>query len=216
MDGVERTAQCALDCVPQHRLVVNSFYWSKMVSMDSEFLEVLKAEREIKNVMHSYVRGCDRKDYARVRDAYHDDAFDDHGPLKDFKPGLMDWIQNYNKDTHQMAHLISEPYIEWHGEIALVETYCLLIQQMSAKVGDQENSQRYCTQAVRYADRFEKREGKWRIAHRVVVFEAIRDEEVVPPLPGAVYIMPEWTQAVRSLEDPIYSVLTAKAERSTS
>ncbi|RUW36315.1 nuclear transport factor 2 family protein [Mesorhizobium sp. M1E.F.Ca.ET.041.01.1.1] len=181
-----------------------------MTATDVEFLEILTAEREIKNVMHSYVRGCDRKDYDRVRDAYHEDAFDDHGPIKALKPGLMEWIQNYNKDTHQMMHLISEPYIEWHGQIASVETYCLLIQQMNSTVGDQENSPRYCTQAVRYADRFEKHDGKWRIAHRVVIYEAIRDEEATPPPAGAVYILPEWTKAVRSLQDPIYTVLTAK------
>ena len=179
------------------------------MSEEEEFIELLRAEREIKNVIHSYVRGCDRKDYDRVKDAYHDDAFDDHGPVKVYKNELMEWIQKYNVDTHQMMHLIGEPYIEWYGEIASVETYCLLIQQMNATIDGQENSSRYCTIAVRYADRFDKRDGRWRIAHRVVIYEAIRDEASTTPPEGARYIRPEFTRAVRSLQDPIYGIVDA-------
>ena len=181
---------------------------------DSEFLEILKAEREIKNVMHSYVRGCDRKDYGRVRAAYHDDAFDDHGPIKAHTNELMEWIQKYNTATHQMMHLISEPYIEWHGQVAAVETYCLLIQQMNATVEGQAESPRYVTIACRYADRFEKRNGQWRIAHRVVIYEAIRDVlGIVSPPEGARFVRRDFTAAVRSQKDTIYGIATAHPPR---
>ena len=45
-------------------------------------LEKLKDQFDIREAIEAYVHGCDRADRDAVADIYHEDGFDDHGPLK--------------------------------------------------------------------------------------------------------------------------------------
>jgi hypothetical protein len=51
----------------------------------------------------------------------------------------------------------------------------------------------------RYLDRFERRDGEWRIAHRKVIFDSMRSRpsQEVP-------IKPNWIRGQRDSSDPIY------------
>ena len=156
-----------------------------------------------------YIRGCDRRDYDLVRAAYHPDAYDDHGPYKGGPEGLIDWVQKYNKEAYQMMHHCSPCHIEIDGNKALVETYCILLQEMKAIVNGTE-SLRQIVIPLRYVDRFEKRDGSWKIAHRVVVYEQLIDEPLeAQKVEGQRRLGPAYTQALRSQEDPVYKVMNA-------
>ena len=42
-------------------------------------LQTLIDKQALAELVHSYCRACDRRDFALVRTLYHDDAIDDHG-----------------------------------------------------------------------------------------------------------------------------------------
>jgi len=66
------------------------------------------------------------------------------------------------KDSRQTMHMIGNSSIELDGNVAYGETYCLSVHD-----GGKDHQAVY----NRYVDRFEKRDGKWAIASRKVVFD---------------------------------------------
>ena len=61
------------------------------------------------------------------------------------------------------------------GDVAHVETYAIVVEEKRA--GDDV---RQLIANSRYIDRFEKRDGDWRIAHRIVVTDSARTDTVTP------------------------------------
>lgn len=168
-----------------------------------DFLETLAAEREITRVLLTYCRGSDRKDLELMRAAYHDDAYDDHGPFKGQIDDYMAWAAKNHERFHQMMHQAGPPLIEIRGATALAETYCLLFQHLKATEPGQPGAK--VTMGCRYVDKFEKRNGQWKIAHRVVAYEWLKKEwgsEEFAPLP----VSGDFTVAQRSKEDPVYTL----------
>ena len=71
-----------------------------------------------------------------------------------------------------MQHLLGSTYIEFgpQGDVAFVETYVWTFARV------QQGDQRTDTfTGGRLVDRFERRDGAWRIAHRRTVFDWNRD-----------------------------------------
>ncbi|WP_422369680.1 nuclear transport factor 2 family protein [Pelagibius sp.] len=100
-------------------------------------------------------------------------------------------------------------HIELHGDVAAVETCCILLQQMTATV-DGVQGHRQIVIPLRYVDPFEKRDGAWRIVHRIVVYEQLSDEPLLlEKAEGQRRLGPQFTQAQRSKDDPIFSILHA-------
>jgi SnoaL-like domain len=130
-------------------------------------LETLEADYQIRQVLGRYARGIDRKDRDLVRSCYHPDATDQHltysGSAEGYIAGL--WSKDRFRTTH---HHLGSPYIQVSGDVAQVETYCTSSHIVRR---DEEGPERAWILWVRYEDRFEKRDGEWRIADRVVRFD---------------------------------------------
>lgn len=132
---------------------------------------------DILDVMQRYARGVDRGDMDLIRSSYHPDAYDDHVEYKGDVDGLIAWLEQRFHGVDNSTHFIGNCLIEFADEdTALVETYYnsrrirLPTAQEAATL--QPNDQ-ICRQSWgRYIDRFERRNGEWRIAHRVVVLES--------------------------------------------
>ena len=168
-----------------------------------ELLETLADERAITRVLQLYCRGSDRKDLPLMRQAYHDDAYDDHGPFKGHIDDYMVWAAANHERFAQLMHHIAPPTIEIRGTTAVVETYCLLFQHLNPVAPGAPSEK--ITMGCRYVDRFEKRAGLWKIAHRVVAYEWLRKEwfsEEFAPFP----ISGDFTVAQRSAQDPVYTL----------
>ncbi len=54
--------------------------------------------------------------------------------------------------------------------------------------------------SARYLDRFEKRNGEWRVAHRTLVFGDIVSEAMKAPQ----HFPPEFTEQKHGMDDPLY------------
>ena len=175
-----------------------------MTSDESQvLLETLAAEREITRSILSYCRGSDHKDLALMRAAYHDDGFDDHGPFRGNVDDYIAWAAGNHERFHQMMHHVGPPMIEIRGDVAVAETYCLLFQHLKATDAGLPGAK--VTMGCRYVDKFEKRSGVWKIAHRVVAYHWLKKEwqleEFAPNNIGAGF-----TTAQRSHDDPVFTL----------
>lgn len=126
-------------------------------------------KQEIYEVLTRYCRGVDRGDVEMIKSVYHEDAIDDHGIFKGRGKDFAEWIVDFLKDIRQCQHLIGNVQIELDGDVAWSETYCLSIS---------DDGERHQTVFNRYIDRFERRNGEWLIAHRLIAFDISRSDPV--------------------------------------
>jgi len=141
-------------------------------------IQKLLDEQAIREVVHRYCRGVDRRQFEVVRSCYHPDATDDHGAYKGGVDGFIaharEGLVRYERTMHFMGNL--------HIEVldagrAHSEAYTIAFHRLGPR-GD--TPARDHVVGFRYVDDFEKREGEWRIARRVCVFEWTRTDPVAP------------------------------------
>lgn len=121
-------------------------------------------EVAIAQVLARYARGIDRLDLDLVRSCYHPDATEDRGRFRGGVDEFIAWLEETLTGMEATWHLVGVPVIEVEGDVAYSEAYCLGIQYMP---GAEEANLIPC----RYCDRFERRDGEWRIARRIAVYE---------------------------------------------
>lgn len=138
-------------------------------------LQGLLDHKAVCEVVMEYARGIDRGDIELVRSCYHPDAFDDHGPFR----GTLDEFIPYVEETTALLdfsnHFIMNQLVDLDGDTAWVESYCLAVHRLLPT--DQFPLCDW-TVNVRYYDRMERREGKWKIADRRVLWDGIRFDPV--------------------------------------
>lgn len=160
----------------------------------------------IRHATAVYCRGIDRLDGDLIREAYHPDAYDDHGPFKGGRDDFVDWIVPFLREHYvSTSHHMTSQHIDLRGDHALVETYAIVAQEKKAIDGRR-------TQLIantRYVDRFEKRDGVWRVARRTVVVDSARSDEI-GAWEGA-HSMSTMTPGTRDRNDPIYRLLEDNA-----
>jgi ketosteroid isomerase-like protein len=133
-------------------------------------LQELLDKQAIREVTMRYCRGVDRGDAAMVSSAYHPDAFDDHSGHRfsgeTVGPGLVEWMKRI---THGSTHHITTQTIELDGDTAGCESYYTAFHYATA-----DGAEVVTNTVGRYVDRFERRNGEWKISHRVVILETAR------------------------------------------
>jgi ketosteroid isomerase-like protein len=160
--------------------------------------ETLLDREAIREAMARYCRGVDRLDADLIRSAYHPDAFDDHGPFKGSRDEFVAWVVPFlRREYVSTSHHLTTQSIEVQGDVAYAETYAVVVQEK--QVGPE------VLQLVansRYVDRFERRDGDWRIAHRIVVTDSARTDTIAP-WQGTSPIS-SMTRGTRAPTDPVY------------
>lgn len=163
-----------------------------MGSPFSDFLAELEARTAIEDQLKRFARAVDRQDWKLARELYHDDAFDDHGFFKGPPDPFLAHIARMHEVQDHSMHFNTNVLIEFQStERAFVETYVLVLQRFKDK---------RVTASARYLDRFEKRGGAWRVAHRTLVF----GDMVSEPLDKAVSFPAGWVEQKHSMQDPLY------------
>jgi len=129
-------------------------------------IQWLLDREQIRDAINRYARGLDRHDKLLIASAFWPDAQINYGT--DFT-GLRDefvhWVVaddavKFIAHTHNMVNQI----IEFDGNTAHVETYLIGIDQF-------RNDKAVQVIAFRYVDRYEKRNGEWRILVREVLID---------------------------------------------
>jgi hypothetical protein len=137
-------------------------------------LEILGAHIEIRQVLYRYCRGVDRGDEALIRSVYHPDATDDHGAWKgrgvDFAAYIVDSL---DKQEGVSQHHITNVLIDLDGDKASVESYFLAFHPYTP---GEDRQEKIAFVGGRYLDRFERRDGEWRISDRKVLLDWTRSD----------------------------------------
>jgi hypothetical protein len=169
---------------------------------------------EITDVMYRWCRAIDRLDMDAVRQVFHPDAIDNHGPFVGGVEELIAWLSDRHRTIPFSMHLVSNILIEFAtADSALVETYIFATLRYSAEGkaalavftggagGGRAGTATDSFAWARYIDRFERRNGEWRIARRTVAF----DSSLMADVPANAPVFdPNWAVGRRDENDPIY------------
>ena len=144
-------------------------------------LEILLAKDAIDAVAKRYCRGIDRCDADLIKSAYHPDAYDDHGRFKgnawEFADGAAVSLRRYLATMHSiMNHAITD--IDLDAGTAKGEIYCIAYH-----LRETDGRRIVDVWWGRYLDRYERREGDWRISERIVVHEWTQEVPIEHPMP---------------------------------
>lgn len=155
-------------------------------------IQEISDRMQIHDVLLRFNRGLDRLDAEMVASVYHDDAIDHHGPFeelgKTLAPKLVDLVRSH---VNVGLHCVSNVSIDLDGDVAHVESYTTTFTQdkdVNTDIG------------ARCVDRFERRNGEWKIADRIMILEYVRTLPVGEPHP----MLGMFARGARDRSDPSY------------
>jgi hypothetical protein len=135
-------------------------------------------ERQITKLLLRYAHAVDRRDYDAIARCYWPDATDEHATFQGNAIEYVAWLREVLPalavSTHQFTNMLVD--VQSHTQ-ASSETYCL---NVSVFASDDDSPDRLTTALLRYLDRFERRDGEWRISERRVVTDWSRSETPPP------------------------------------
>ena len=161
-------------------------------------LQALLDQAEIKEVHLRYCRGVDRMDWDLVRSCYHPDAVDDHGPYVGDVDGFIAWAQEVVAQFESTTHFCGNQLVRVEGDRAWAEHYGHAFHRRAA-IAERPAVDQFAN--VRYVDRMEKRDGEWRIVHRVVTVDSDRSDPV-----AGLSSHPTMKRSFRDRSDPSYTL----------
>ena len=142
--------------------------------MTAEFdrkLQLVIDKQEIRDLSGTYMRGLDRLQRDLIVNVFHDDARTDYGFFKGNREEFADFAIGALQDHHANHHLIGQTNIDVEGDIAFGEVY---FQAFHRIVEDGEEKDLFIS--GRYVDRYEKRDGVWKISFRSEVTDWARTD----------------------------------------
>jgi hypothetical protein len=138
-----------------------------------------EAAEAIRQAALRYCRGVDRLDVDLMRSAYHADATDDHGVFVGPADALCERVVQSHRRYDATMHCILNHAIEFVDETtATGEIYNVTYLRQTV-----DGEPRLHTWWGRYLDRYECRDSRWAIAHRVCVHEWTRTEPAGQTMP---------------------------------
>jgi hypothetical protein len=146
---------------------------SIMTKSLEERIALLEDEQAIRNRLHLYCRGVDRREPEILREIFWSDSQVEYGMFVgngfDFADALCGWFDEGG--VGNTSHLLGNVTIALDGDSALSEAYLHAHHRLTDANGKCYDSVFGC----RYHDRFERRDGIWRISFRRLVFDWFRD-----------------------------------------
>jgi len=120
-----------------------------------------------------FCRGVDRLDETLIASCFHEDATDDHGMYQGSGHGFARYVIDSAATMLGTMHTLGNVTIAVDGDRARSEAYVHVVMRMPSGDGAADH-----TIHARYIDRFERRDGEWRIADRVVAYDLTRIDPV--------------------------------------
>lgn len=183
---------------------------------EQQLIELLD-KQSISDVIMTYARAIDRLDEVMLRSVFHPDSRHAHGfvgpssdpslPSKPGEPGdfvayALDVLNTHTRTHHQLGNIFIE--VEKHN--AYAESYFTAYHRMRPKGDPMAAPNAWDTEmdfwvGGRYLDRFQKRDGVWKISHRTGLTDWIRTES---PACQGYFDTPEDLLGHRGQKDLVY------------
>jgi hypothetical protein len=174
------------------------------MTIDQAKLQALLDKEEIREILYRYCRACDRADRALLESCYHPGAIEDHGAFfGEAAEFAVNLVGNAARLYQRMGHMVSTINIELDGDVAHSEAYVCAGGPLVARAADGGTQVRVIY--GRYIDRFEKRDGEWRIAQRIVVKDWTDVRTVHDPVE-------EYALSQYGFSDPAYTHTSPRIE----
>ena len=134
-------------------------------------IQALLDKQDIAELSYRYSRAVDRLDRDLLASVYWPDGSDDHGAFVGSAPDYVDWVMDLLSGWIAVHHDNANILIELDGDVAYGEVHWTgyYTYEVNGRVHDQ-------IAAGRYIDRYERRSGEWRIAHRTCLSDWSRLE----------------------------------------
>lgn len=124
-------------------------------------LETLLAKQEIYELACRYSRGLDRLDVELLLSVFHEDGWCEYGFINcspgEFASFAIEALQGHEANQHMVGNVL----IEVEDDQAFGEVYFQAYHKVKAENGFED-----IIIAGRYLDRYEKRNGQWKMAYR--------------------------------------------------
>lgn len=133
-------------------------------------LQQLIARDAIRQCLERLARGEDRRDAELIRSCWWADATYDYGVQNGDFASYLAWVVPGADAIKDTQHVLGQSYTVIEGDSARVETHVLSYHRVDMGAGDRDT----CI-GGRYLDRMECRNGEWRIADRVMVYDFFSD-----------------------------------------
>ena len=179
------------------------------------FIDELQARVEIEDALKRFIRGVDRQDWSLARSTYHDDAIDEHGFFTGDADAFIAVLKHLHADQDHSVHMLSNILIEFStADLALVETYCLVMQRfgLTSKETPAGSAGVRKLGTSRYVDIFERRCGEWKVAHRTLILGDMEATAFAEP--------PQFPEGFvlqrHDVGDRLYDIRTKLLERSAA
>lgn len=130
-------------------------------SLDARMLELLD-KQSCAELVYRLARAIDRCDEKLLRSLFHPDATDDHGVFHGTAGDFATWVMPVLGSMRRTQHCICNVLIEVKGDKAYGESYFIAHHALPQDGGKDQ----FMIAAGRYLDKFERRDGAWKIAHR--------------------------------------------------
>jgi hypothetical protein len=129
--------------------------------MSNDPIQSLLAKQEIYELACKYSRALDRLDAELMRSVFFEDAYCEYGffngPAAEFAEFSMFALKGHVANHHMVGNVL----IEVEDDEAFGEVYFQAYHKIKAETGFED-----IIVAGRYIDRYEKRDGVWKIAYR--------------------------------------------------
>jgi hypothetical protein len=135
----------------------------------SEMREYIDRAR-IRDCLIQLARGEDRRDAALISDSYWADSTTDYGVFKGDFAAYLAWVVPGADAITNTQHVLGQSYIDYAGDMASAETQVISYHRLDMGAGEQDT-----VIGGRYLDRLEKRDGKWAIASRIMLYDWYQD-----------------------------------------
>jgi len=133
--------------------------------MDDSLLQEMLDEFALRKVVHTYCRAVDRGDFATLRSLYHHDAVDAHGEISTGSVAeFLKTLEASRPHVRSMQHNVTTVNFVIDGDRAEGEIYTIATHTFGA--GDHDVD---VIIGGRYLDKYEKRDGIWKIIERTIV-----------------------------------------------
>ncbi len=136
----------------------------------SEQIQAMLDREQIKDCIARLARGEDRRDADLLKDCYWPDSNFDYGVYQGSFPEYLAWVVPGADTITNTQHVLGQAVVELSGNTAKAETHVISYHRVMMEGGERDT-----VIGGRYLDSMEKREGKWGISKRVMLYDWYQD-----------------------------------------